>query len=608
MKKSFQNKFEIAPKEKLSEVHGYRSYSRRTKNLDPLRVDHFQKMERSIKKMLNKIFGAKFVKKAFDGNLSAAESQKANVALSENLYSKKISLLIQTGDRLELANLSKKNIDKFATDQKVILSHILADLDVNVITIRPEAFYLSEKIEMFLEQKGFYILFSKNLRLSFSRYWALYDDSMAKMETWEDFPTRTLVYMSEKCKIIVFSKNENTPHFSRAFLKGERGNYEPGTLRGDLITKESLYLFNNGPVKRNKMFFILDPISSYRNIINGEIPSDEIHKKFKFPFLFYSFVGIHSPDREEISRDLYVLLTCSQMREILDKKLSIKNKNMSKILSKFNKFKSVRNAECDVFLLQGKNKKSFLKIKNNESKNNFIFESEIYDILGRKGAKVPRVLCSDYNFVLTSAIQGKHIDDRPWLFSRKKIFADVTKDFLTFYSIDFTGFGPIENMHGKYQSWLDFFKVVPTWLSELESSKRISKKDVLIIRDYWKRNNAIIKTVKESHLVHGDFCLEHIFTFKNQYSGIIDFGDAFAGDPLMDIAYFRFKEITKDYGETTYNNLLKNIRKNITISERENILINLYMIYWGLERTLRSKDDSLSQTFAKKMAVLADKL
>ena len=107
-------------------------------------------------------------------------------------------------------------------------------------------------------------------------------------------------------------------------------------------------------------------------------------------------------------------------------------------------------------------------------------------------------------------------------------------------------------------------------------------------------------------LVHGDFALSAIFVKDKHYEGIIDYGDAFIGDPLMDIAYFRFKEITKGYGQQIYRLLLEQYLQ-ITGIDREYAeeVISLYMIYWAVERI---HADNIEQDLINKFLEKTDAL
>lgn len=111
-------------------------------------------------------------------------------------------------------------------------------------------------------------------------------------------------------------------------------------------------------------------------------------------------------------------------------------------------------------------------------------------------------------------------------------------------------------------------------------------------------------------LVHGDFALSAIFVNNNKYEGIIDYGDAFIGDPLLDLAYFRFKEITKEYGYHLYD-MLANSYSSYSNSSREYIdyATTFYMMYWAIERVHTDNlEHGIIVKFIEKTQALIDQL
>ncbi len=277
-------------------------------------------------------------------------------------------------------------------------------------------------------------------------------------------------------------------------------------------------------------------------------------------------------------------------------------------IQNFDTINLVKSGECDVFVISKNKRKFFLKVKRVNSCINFDTEAFALKSLIKLGAKVSKVIRQSDNFIITSESKGNCINDRPRLFLKQTIYRDLTVDLWKFYLVKFNGFGPIEDTahaRNKYRKWIDFFEDVNPWAKMIKNSGLAKIKSVEVLEKYWQKNSLQLKNVKKSYLVHGDFCLDHIFAFRGCYSGIIDFGDAFAGDPLMDLAYFKFKEITKAYGTKTFELLRKSLEKYRKVEQDETILINLYMIYWALRRVVESNDLDMTKTFAKKLERLA---
>lgn len=284
---------------------------------------------------------------------------------------------------------------------------------------------------------------------------------------------------------------------------------------------------------------------------------------------------------------------------------------MKKIIKDFGAMSLVRSGECEVYSITENKQKLFLKIKRANSCTNFEVEALTLRKLGALGVKVARVIEQSASSIIISGNLGKCLNDRPYLFLKRAIYEDLSKDLKNFYKIEFDGFGLIEDFiraRGRHKNWTDFFDNIGPWAENIKNHSLADKGSVEILEKYWQINSPLLKSVKRSYLVHGDFCLDHIFAFKGSYSGIIDFGDAFAGDPLMDLAYFKLKEITKPYGTKIFELLKESYEKFQSVGPEQMVLINLYMIYWSLRRVSESGDASISQAFAKKLERLATDL
>jgi len=241
---------------------------------------------------------------------------------------------------------------------------------------------------------------------------------------------------------------------------------------------------------------------------------------------------------------------------------------------------------------------------------NYPFEAFAYSQLAALGARVPRVISVSPEALEMSAFDGETLDDLTYLYSSPDIFDEAAHDLALARQITFTGFGTAipsdQGFSGLLQSWQDF---LDKGLLDLENSKLLPQamKDKFI--DYWNRVAPDIE-LPQGMLVHGDFSLSAVFVKDGEYEGLIDFGDAFIGDPLMDLAYFRFKEVTKDYGQLTYDHLAKAYIENTQIDPAYlEQAVRLYMIYWAVKR-IESKnlETDIVTKFLDKAQVLADSL
>jgi len=247
-------------------------------------------------------------------------------------------------------------------------------------------------------------------------------------------------------------------------------------------------------------------------------------------------------------------------------------------------------------------------VKNRQPKGkvHYRFEAYLYEKLYQLGARVPQVVSVNDDELVMTALQGETIDDRTDLFGDSAIFQKAADDLLLSRKLTFQGYGPAALVDGEYvgesKSWNEFLN---STLAVLETSTLLSPAQKEVLLEYWKKVAPAIR-LNEGMLVHGDFALSAIFVHNNKYEGIIDYGDAFIGDPLMDLAYFRFKEMTKDYGYEIYSLLKNSYVKNLDIDDEtlERIIV-FYMVYWAVVRVHADNlDVALIEKFIDKTEAL----
>lgn len=248
---------------------------------------------------------------------------------------------------------------------------------------------------------------------------------------------------------------------------------------------------------------------------------------------------------------------------------------------------------------------------------NYIFESDAYRKLSALGARVPTVLYADEQSLVMSVLAGGELDNHPELYSDKLLFQDIAGNLALCWQVEYDGFGPIDidsyrntkAILGKFPTWSAFLNETEQLFDPLAKSGQLEHQTVDNLSRYWSKYKNSFDIAK-GRLIHGDFAMSAVFVESDKYSGLIDFGDAIIGDPLMDLAYFKFKEINKDYGTTTFSNLVKPYIELTKAEEISNFgtRINLYMIYWGLHRVLDCPEPELIPKFAAKLQVVADGL
>lgn len=241
---------------------------------------------------------------------------------------------------------------------------------------------------------------------------------------------------------------------------------------------------------------------------------------------------------------------------------------------------------------------------------NYLFEAFCYTETRKLGAHVPSVVEVTENKLTMTALNGETLDDKLELFDNDSIFQAIAKDLALNRDITFKGFGRAtkdgKTYRGEDVSWVEFLSDTQ---NKIKKSTILNDKQKTMLNSSWQLLKKQV-SINSGALVHGDFAISAVFVNNGKYEGIIDFGDAFVGDPLMDLAYFRFKELTKPYGFKLYNALAGHYASYANISRSYiDIAVLFYMIYWSVERVhAHNIDDDLIAKFLDKTNVLIDLL
>lgn len=257
-------------------------------------------------------------------------------------------------------------------------------------------------------------------------------------------------------------------------------------------------------------------------------------------------------------------------------------------------------------------------LKHGPSSGYYRIESGLYKELEKQGISAPRFIFSndEGNILVISFMEGMELNDHYGLFDNKSIWEETANDLNRLKNIRCSGFGEISEISpdgefkGALNNWSDFFKKTLEFISFPDHLDILTTKELKILSDYWVENKEKIN-LEHASIVHGDFCMDHIWTMNGKYSGLIDFGDAFIGDPLMDLAYFRLKEINKDYGKKIFSDFYafcSYISDDNRSDEDKKKLINLYMIYWGIDRIINISEDNIKRKFGEKVRTLIREL
>lgn len=251
-----------------------------------------------------------------------------------------------------------------------------------------------------------------------------------------------------------------------------------------------------------------------------------------------------------------------------------------------------------------------LKRRLEQGKQNYPFEAYVYRQLIALGAHVPEAIFADEGVLLTSAFFGREMDDQEDLYQDQTLMTAIAQDLALCRRLDFQGFGEPIMQNGEFvgkeanwQEHLDIVKKIFNTRAIMDSG--LTQDELQQLQNYWVAVQPTI-ILPKGRLVHGDFAMSAIFVKDRQFEGIIDFGDAFIGDPLLDLAHFRFKEITKPYGKDLYQSLLKHYGRIVGFAADDLFeqTIRFYMIYWALVRVSSCPDERFRMKFVEKTRYL----
>jgi aminoglycoside phosphotransferase (APT) family kinase protein len=145
------------------------------------------------------------------------------------------------------------------------------------------------------------------------------------------------------------------------------------------------------------------------------------------------------------------------------------------------------------------------------------------------GVPAPEILAAVFEgrpFIIMSLVRGTALSELP-LGRWPGLLRRAGELLRVLHEIPLDGFGSFARGRPEHGQWADVLRA--DWLSAL---------DLLDVdREAYERAvDRHLPNVVEGRLLHGDFVPGHIFVEGDEIAGIIDFGDAMAGDPVWDLA------------------------------------------------------------------------
>lgn len=174
--------------------------------------------------------------------------------------------------------------------------------------------------------------------------------------------------------------------------------------------------------------------------------------------------------------------------------------------------------------------------------------------LAELGVRTPKVLRyvkrepeTGLSMVITEEMAGEELSPGSSTEVLRPVLREAGRQLKKLHSLPVEGFGWIDRrfetqLRGEHRSYRAFFEeflesdlaVLETVLpAEAAARLRVLTKEALRVLE---TQNAV--------LVHGDFCMEHIFHAGSEFTGFIDFGEIRGSDPYLDLGAFVMSDET----------------------------------------------------------------
>lgn len=209
-------------------------------------------------------------------------------------------------------------------------------------------------------------------------------------------------------------------------------------------------------------------------------------------------------------------------------------------------------------------------------------EAWAYRECARRGIRTPTVLAYsiDPECLIVESFRGTSLPEATPSMSagERAIWARAGEDLRAIHAVQLSGFGPLvprtDEPAGSANHWCPFVDYasaegIPWLVDEGFLSSRTAE---LLLRRF-EEAMPLINAVTEGRLLHGDLQGEHIFAAAGTYEGIIDFGQAQAGDPRWDLARVRLWD-----GAAGFDALLAGYGTDTLMQADRELLLPIYLL------------------------------
>jgi aminoglycoside phosphotransferase len=224
-------------------------------------------------------------------------------------------------------------------------------------------------------------------------------------------------------------------------------------------------------------------------------------------------------------------------------------------------------------------------------------EASAYREAVARGVRVPGVLAisEEPELVLLELLPGESLWSRKQREADPPVWERAGTDLRALHEIRVPGFGPLTLRDGKLQGeaagWSPFVTFArEQGLARLADLGYLQSDEVEPLQRRYAEA-APLMTCSDGRLLHGDLEGGHVFVdASDAYQGMLDFGQAQAGDPRWDLARVRLWD-----GDAALDAVLEGYgRDAITADERE-VLLPLYLLAFVVHHAAAGIGDDVSR-------------
>ncbi len=205
------------------------------------------------------------------------------------------------------------------------------------------------------------------------------------------------------------------------------------------------------------------------------------------------------------------------------------------------------------------------------------------DRVRRLGVSAPDVVVLEavaaslaFPFLIMRRLAGRAVPD-----CSSAALMDAGRQLRLAHSVGLSGYGALRvtgsEAAGEHASWSTFLNDVTSGLDELVTGEVITDDLAARASDTIAQSDTL-RYDQPAVLLHGDLKLQHIFADSDGYTGIIDWGDACAGDPRFDLGRMSMA------GPTALRHFMSGY--GLTATAELHLSLTAYRLVWNLDALL----------------------